>query len=259
MEILEKLSATRAATGRRRVVLAEDDAALRRRVVRMLAADDYDVTSAESGPQALDAIKSVRPHIVLLDLHMPELDGFEVLKRLRRTDASLPVVILTGKRRIEDAATALRLGATEFILKPIDTQELRQRILRILEAADRAAPSVPRVVLQGLHARASGRIAADKVAEYLDIPLRQLAAAIRANYASVHKTPAAESIQERLAQIKRCLEILEELLGDRAAVRAWLNSAHPDLGLRTPMRVILEGNTDALHTILENALAGIPS
>lgn len=246
------------ASSRRRVVLAEDDADVRRRVVRLLGTDDYVVTSTGSGREALEAIRTTRPDLVLLDLHMPRLDGFEVLKRLRLTDPTLPVVVLTAKSKIGEVPKALRLGATEFILKPIDGQELRHRILRVLESHQ--TMGVPlRVALPQLHDRQSGRIAADKVAEYLDAPLKQLSEAIGANYAAVHKTPAAESVQEKLAPIKRSLEILEELIGDRAAVRAWLNSPHPDLGLRTPMRVILEGNAGALHTILENALAGIPS
>ena len=79
------------------------------------------------------------------------------------------------------------------------------------------------------------------------------------NYTTVHKTPAAPSIQGPLAPIKRSLEILENMLGERATVLAWLNSPHPDLGMRTPIEVILEGNAEAVHTILENALAGQPT
>jgi DNA-binding response OmpR family regulator len=247
------------ASSRRKVVLAEDDAGVRRRVVRFLSTDDYEVTSAESVREAIEAIDANRPDLVLLDLQMPRLEGFEVLRRLRLTDPTLPVVVLTAKTKIAEIPEALRLGATEFILKPIDGRELRQRMLRVMETSHKIMDTPLRVALPQLHDRESGRIAADKVAEYLDVPLKQLSEAIGANYAAVHKTPVAESIQEKLAPIKRSLEILEILIGDRAAVRAWLNSPHPDLGLRTPRRVILEGNAGALHTILENALAGIPS
>lgn len=257
MEPDEKFGAG-SASSRRRVVLAEGDADVRRRVARLLGTDNYVVTSTGSGREALEAIRTTRPDLVLLDLHMPRLNGFEVLRRVRLTDPTLPVVVLTTRSKAGEVRKALRLGATEFIRKPIDGQELRDRVFRVLEG-QQAIRAPLRVALSQLHDRESGRIAADKVAEYLDVPLKQLSEAISANYAAVHKTPAAESIQGKLAPIKRSLEILEELIGDQAAVRAWLNSPHPDLGLRTPMRAILEGNAGALHTILENALAGIPS
>jgi DNA-binding response OmpR family regulator len=247
------------APSRRRIVLAEGDAGLRRQLTRMLTNDDYDVTSTESGRETLEAIGATRPDLVLLDLQIPKLGSFEVLQRVRETDPTLPVVVLTARAKIGEVPRALELGANDFVVKPVDGPELKQRMLRLLEIHRRAVRAPLRVPLQQLHDRESGRIAADKVAEYLNVPLKKLSEALGVNYAAVHKTPAAESIQEKLVPIKRSLEILQELIGDPAAVRAWLNSPHPDLGLRTPMRVILEGNAGALHTILENALAGIPS
>lgn len=113
--------------------------------------------------------------------------------------------------------------------------------------------------LPELHDPATGRIDAARVAAYLHVPLTQLAAALGKKYPTVYKTPAAPSLQAGLAPIKRSLEILEQVIVDRPTILAWLNSPHPDLGMRTPMCVILEGHGDALETILENALMGIPS
>jgi hypothetical protein len=97
------------------------------------------------------------------------------------------------------------------------------------------------------------------VADYLGIPLKDLVRALDKKYASVYKTPAANSIQEGLRPVKRSLEILARFLGERPMILAWLNSNHDDLGMRTPIEVILEGHSEAIETLLENALAGIPT
>ena len=96
-------------------------------------------------------------------------------------------------------------------------------------------------MLVELHDPRTGRIDAQRVSDYLNVPLTRLARALGMNYTTVHKTPAAPSIQGPLAPIKRSLEILENMLGERATVLAWLNSPNPDLGMRTPIEVILEG------------------
>lgn len=249
---------------RTRIVLAEDDGATCRRLAQLLRGSGYDVTSTRNAREALAAIKKAQPDLVILDLQMPEVNGFEVLKRLREDEGNdtLGVMVLTGRERTEDIPKALKLGATEYAVKPIDRVDFRERVSRAIAASPRRlerATAPVRVTLQELHDAETGRIAADKVAEYLAVPLKQLAEAIGAKYTTVHKTPASESLQGDLLPIKRSLEILHELIRDPVAVKAWLNSPHPDLGMRSPLRVILDGNAEALRNILENALEGIPS
>jgi hypothetical protein len=115
------------------------------------------------------------------------------------------------------------------------------------------------VTLAELNDPTTGRLDARRVAEYLHIPLSHLAAALGKKYHTVHKTPAALSLQPGLLPIKRSLDILARVFRDDAMVRIWLNSPHPDLGLRTPMQVILEGHAAAVETILANAIEGIPT
>jgi Protein of unknown function (DUF2384) len=121
------------------------------------------------------------------------------------------------------------------------------------------ATDLSAVALLELHDPETGRLDARRMAEYLDVPLTALAAALRKKYQAVYKTPAAPSLQEGLIPIKASLDILDRLIGDRAIIRAWLNSPHPDLGLRTPMQLILDGHANAVRGMLANALAGIPS
>jgi hypothetical protein len=124
-----------------------------------------------------------------------------------------------------------------------------------------AVRSMPRlsVHLSELHAPDSGRIDAARIAEYLAVPLASVATAIGANYAAVHKTPDAISLQKELGPIKRTLELVSFATRHKRDARAWLNNPHPDLGGQTPLQVILDGHASAIVTLLDNALSGLPS
>jgi hypothetical protein len=115
------------------------------------------------------------------------------------------------------------------------------------------------VPLIELHDPASGRIDASKVAAFLGVSLPQVAAAVGASYGAVHKTPAAASLQKGLGPMKRTLALLSRATRNKRETRAWLNTPHPDLGEKTPLDVILAGHADAVVTLLENALAGLPT
>ena len=115
------------------------------------------------------------------------------------------------------------------------------------------------VSLQELHDPETGRLDASQFADYLKVPLKQMAQALGKSYPAVHKTPSAPDLQPSLRSIKRILEILEQVFPTRAAVLAWLNNPHVDLGRRTPLEVILEGYPVAVEDMLEAALIGLPS
>lgn len=115
-----------------------------------------------------------------------------------------------------------------------------------------------RAPLAEVHDAESGRIDARRIADLMGVPLPHVAAAVGASYAAVHKTPDAPALQERLAPIKRALGLLARATRNRRDARAWLNSPHPDLGEKTPLRVMLDGHADAVVTLLENTLSGQP-
>lgn len=134
----------------------------------------------------------------------------------------------------------------------------------VREAWDQACslqprPEGPAVSLYILHDPETGRLDAARVADYLKLPLKQLSEALGRNYSTVHRTPTAPAIQETLRSIKRSLEILEQVLGDKPRVLAWWNSPHVDLGQRTPIQVLLEGRAQVIEDMLEAALEGLPS
>lgn len=115
------------------------------------------------------------------------------------------------------------------------------------------------VPLTELHDPVSGRIDARRVADFLAVALPQVAAALGASYATVHKTPDALKLQKGLGPIKRSLALISQVTRNRREARAWLNSPHPDLGEKTPLDVMLGGHADAVVTLLENAIEGLPS
>lgn len=119
-------------------VLAVDDDRTNLQIVRDVLGKSYELQLAISGAMALKFIARRRPDLILMDLMMPEMDGKETLRRIREDEAnrSIPVVFLTGNPDPEEEAECLRLGASDFITKPIVPAVLERRISRILELED---------------------------------------------------------------------------------------------------------------------------
>ena len=119
---------------RRTVLVVEDDPPLRRMIGMFLRAAGYRVCAAEDGPSGLALTRDERPDLVLLDLMMPGLDGWEVLRRIKgdaRT-AAIPVLVLTASVDPPLTERALRLGATRVLAKPIDSRVLVEHVDAVL-------------------------------------------------------------------------------------------------------------------------------
>jgi putative two-component system response regulator len=119
-----------------RILIVDDSPDLVFILERILEGEGYhDVISTTDPATAVDLYRAADPDLVLLDLHMPEVDGLEVLARLREIDGDdlAPVVMLTGNRSPEVKVRALRGGARDFLTKPFDTTEVSLRIRNLLE------------------------------------------------------------------------------------------------------------------------------
>jgi DNA-binding response OmpR family regulator len=117
------------------VLVVEDDKFLRDLIVQKLKRESFNVHEAVTGSEALRVAKETLPKIVLLDLILPGLDGFEVLKRLKEdnTTAQIPVIILSNLGQREDVERGLRLGAVDFMIKAHFTPgEIVEKIKEIL-------------------------------------------------------------------------------------------------------------------------------
>ncbi|MEO7118184.1 MAG: response regulator, partial [Candidatus Limnocylindrales bacterium] len=112
------------------VCVVDDDPQIQRLLVRMLEAEGYRVVPAHDGEVGLRIIAEHQPDLVILDLSMPRLDGFEVCRRLRADPqtVALPVIILTAHATIEDMVAGLDAGADDFMTKPFQQMELFARM-----------------------------------------------------------------------------------------------------------------------------------
>ncbi len=115
-----------------RVLVAEDDANLRQGLIDLLEAEGYTVYSAEDGRQALACFGDESPDLVLLDVMMPEMSGYDVCREIRKNDSRTPIIMLTAKSEEIDKVVGLELGADDYVTKPFGLHELRARIAAVL-------------------------------------------------------------------------------------------------------------------------------
>jgi two-component system OmpR family response regulator len=120
-----------------RVLVVEDEPDARGLLVTILEKDGYRVRAEADGPAALDAAKTFRPDLALVDSGLPGINGAEVARRLR-TAGNLPIIFVTGAHGAADIHGAFRLGADDYIVKPFDPVELSWRVRAVLRRSGRA-------------------------------------------------------------------------------------------------------------------------
>lgn len=120
-----------------RILVIEDDPSIRRTVERNLAGHGFDVRGAESGEAGLDLETRFHPDLVLLDMVLPDVDGFEVIERLR-SRTTTPIIVLSVQGAEQDKVRALELGADDYLTKPFGVDELLARIRVALRHAARS-------------------------------------------------------------------------------------------------------------------------
>lgn len=121
------------APGMRPVILVVDDDAGLRESFRLILENQYDVLDAHDGPSALEMLRLRQADLVLLDIRLPEMDGIEVLERIKGIDEGLEVILVTAVKTVRTAVAAMKLGAFDYLTKPVDEDELLSIIRRALE------------------------------------------------------------------------------------------------------------------------------
>lgn len=119
------------------ILVVDDDPLIRTLVEHKLRLRGFEVVSAESGEEGLRQVAAKRPDLIVLDAMMPELDGFEVLHRLKQdaATAGIPVIMLTARKQERDIVSALSSGARDYLVKPFMPEELIMRIRNLLPLA----------------------------------------------------------------------------------------------------------------------------
>ena len=118
-----------------KILIIEDEEPIRRVLVRILSDEDssFEIQEASDGKKGIDLIKKESFDLVLCDIKMPKIDGIELLQRTRKTNSSLPFIMLTGHGNIETAVESMKLGAYDFISKPPDLNRLINSVRNALE------------------------------------------------------------------------------------------------------------------------------
>ena len=128
------------ARSRTQILVVDEEPRIRRFVRLILEQNDWEVVDVASGREAVDAARAEQPDLILLDINLPDLDGFEVLRQVR--DFSLvPIIMLTGRGSEDDRVVGLDVGADDYVVKPFGVRELIARVRANLRRAAGGAPA----------------------------------------------------------------------------------------------------------------------
>jgi two-component system OmpR family response regulator len=125
-----------------RILVVEDDSLLAQGLTRILSRAGHAVDQAENGLQADKALRTAPYELVVLDIGLPDIDGFEVLRRLRRRHAATNVLVLTARDAVEDRVHGLDLGADDYLTKPFSVTEFEARVRALLRRTSLPAGAI---------------------------------------------------------------------------------------------------------------------
>ena len=126
-----------------KILIAEDDQYIREGLRDLLEAEGYQTVLAVDGAEAVAKYHEVSPHFVLLDIMMPQKDGYTVCREIRNHDSQVPVIFLSAKSEEIDRVIGLELGADDYVGKPVDLRELAARIKSVLRRSGRETVARP--------------------------------------------------------------------------------------------------------------------
>ncbi|MCW2608378.1 MAG: DNA-binding response regulator [Frankiales bacterium] len=176
------------------VVVVEDERAIADAVAARLRADGHRVLVAADGPSGVALCREQRPDLVVLDVMLPGLDGYEVCRQVQ-ADRPVPVLMLSARDEETDVVVGLRVGADDYVTKPFSPRELSARVAALLRRSARTAAPLPRLQVG-------------------DVVLDPAARLVSAAGAPVHLTPTEFDLLARLAERPGTVLSREQLLTD---------------------------------------------
>lgn len=130
-----------------RILIIEDELPMRTALTDVLESEGYRAMSAPDGESGLERAIQEKPDLILLDIMMPKLDGYEVCAELRRLGHTEPILMLTARGQVGDRVTGLDAGADDYLVKPFSTEELLARVRALLRRLQRQAKAVMKLKL----------------------------------------------------------------------------------------------------------------
>lgn len=192
----------------RRILVADDDRSICLAASEALANVGYQVLCVEDGQAALNAMGEFEPDVLLLDVRMPRLDGFETCRQVRRTFHHLPVLMLTGLEDTDSIERAYQVGATDFFIKPIQWLILQHRLRHILRAS--------RTLVELRHAREAALAASQAKSRFLDNMSHELRTPLNAILGMTELVLESELNPEQhdfLSTVRQSAERLANMIG----------------------------------------------
>jgi two-component system OmpR family response regulator len=136
-----------------RILVVDDEEHITELLAMGLGYQGFDVERAGSGREALDAVGRRAPDLIVLDVMLPDLDGFEVAKRLRRDEGAstrIPIIFLTARDTTQDKVTGLRLGSDDYVTKPFSIEELIERVKAVLRRSSGVGAGASKITFADL-------------------------------------------------------------------------------------------------------------
>ncbi len=158
-----------------RILIVEDELAMRRGLEDALSNAGYRVLSAVDGDAGLKRSPDEKPDLVVLDVMMPQLDGFALCAELRRLGLQMPVLFLTARGRMEDRVRGLALGGDDYLIKPFGVDELLARVRALLRRVERRATPEPSVIRLGAFEMDFGRCRAVRDGQTVHLSPKEMA------------------------------------------------------------------------------------
>ena len=132
-----------------RILLVEDEENIREVVKLNLELENYEVITADTGKMALKHFQEQHFDLILLDVMLPEVDGFQVCEQIRLTNMSIPIMMLTAKDAAMDRITGLKKGADDYLTKPFNLEEMLLRVQNLLRRSSKAPENTPEIYTFG--------------------------------------------------------------------------------------------------------------
>jgi len=212
------------------VLIVDDERTLARAVKAFLAEAGYEAEVATDAEQALRMLETLRPDVVFSDVRLPGMNGIDLLKRIREFDAGIPVVIMTAHGTIEGAVEAVKLGAFDYLKKPVDLEELKL-------LADRARETTQLRQELSYYRRQAAR----------DVPMKGI----------LGRSPAIQAVLEQVQQIATLDETPPVLISGETGTGKGLIARSIHAGSARASKPFIEVNCTALPgTLMESELFG---